>query len=125
MWPAHGVQGTRDAEFYPGQIEKPDDIIIQKGTQVQLDAYSAFFDNARLRKTGLDSQLQSLGIQRLYLVGLALDYCVAWTACDAASLGYDTTVITSACRAIGNATAAKEKLKKCGVKIIDALPPLP
>ena len=122
MWPDHGIQGTKDAEFFPGQVTKSSDIIIEKGTLIQLDAYSAFFDNGHLHKTKLDASLKHLNVKTLFVVGLALDFCVKWTALDAASLGYDTTVVLDATRAIAqNTSQTISELKAAGVNIVHSL----
>ena len=100
LWPDHCVQGTAGAEFSKeidtGSIEK----VFQKGTDIEIDSYSGFFDNGHLKDTGLGDYLKSKGVTQVFLVGLATDYCVKFTALDAQALGFDTTVITDAVRAV-------------------------
>lgn len=100
LWPTHCVQNSRGAEFVPGWDTSAVSHIVQKGTNRSVDSYSTFFDNARRFSTGLETYLRSHGIQRLFLVGLATDYCVKYSAMDAIDLGFDTYVVTDACRGI-------------------------
>ncbi|GHC52179.1 bifunctional nicotinamidase/pyrazinamidase [Neogemmobacter tilapiae] len=100
LWPRHCVQGSKGAEFHPALRTDPAQLIIRKGFRAGIDSYSAFFENDKVTATGLDSYLRNRGISHVTLVGLALDYCVAYSAVDAAKLGYGVTVLESACRAI-------------------------
>lgn len=100
LWPRHCVQGTKGAEFHPGLRTDPAQLILRKGFRAGIDSYSAFFENDKTTATGLDTYLRGRGISHVTLVGLALDYCVAYSAVDAAKLGYGVTVLESACRAI-------------------------
>ena len=120
LWPVHCVQGTNGAEFHPGVETDRADLILRKGVSSESDSYSAFFENDRVTPTGLDGYLRSRGVETLAVVGLALDFCVAATAIDAARLGYRVRVIESACRAIdrdGSLTAARAAMDKAGVTI--------
>ena len=120
LWPVHCVQGTNGAEFHPGVETDRADLILRKGVSSESDSYSAFFENDRVTPTGLDGYLRSRGVETLAVVGLALDFCVAATAVDAAGLGYRVRVIESACRAIdrdGSLTAARAAMDKAGVTI--------
>jgi nicotinamidase/pyrazinamidase len=100
LWPRHCVQGSKGAEFHPALRTDPAQLILRKGFRAGIDSYSAFFENDKTTATGLDSYLRNRGISHVTLVGLALDYCVAYSAVDAAKLGYGVTVLESACRAI-------------------------
>jgi len=100
MWPDHCVQNTSGAEFHPDLDTSKVTKIIQKGTNVEVDSYSGFQDNNHFMKTGLDDYLKSKGIQMVEIVGLALDYCVKYTALDAANLGYVTCVHFNGTRAV-------------------------
>lgn len=122
LWPTHCVQGTKGAAFHAGLKTDPAQLIIRKGFRPQIDSYSAFFENDRKTATGLDGYLRNRGITHLTFVGLATDYCVAYSALDAASLGYQATVILGACRAIdlnGSLAAATANLRAAGVVLND------
>ena len=100
LWPTHCVQGTRDAALHEGlQVDRAQ-LVIRKGFRREIDSYSAFVEADRTTTTGLAAYLQARGIRRLYLCGLATDYCVAWSALDARAAGFEATVIEDACRAI-------------------------
>ena len=100
LWPDHCIQGSAGAAFHPDLNIRPAAAIIRKGMRPQIDSYSAFFENDRTTPTGLCGLLRDLGCQHLTLAGLATDYCVAWSAVDAARLGFDVSVELAACRAI-------------------------
>jgi nicotinamidase/pyrazinamidase len=100
LWPDHCVQGSQGAAFHPDLRLDPADLILRKGYRPSIDSYSAFFENDRKTATGLHGYLQDRGCQALVLAGLATDYCVAYSALDAAALGYAVTVRTDLCRAI-------------------------
>lgn len=93
LWPDHCVQGTPGCEFYPALDTVDIDHVVYKGTHKEVDSYSAFFDNARLYKTELDDWLKKRGIDELLICGLALDYCVRYSATDARELGYEVQVL--------------------------------
>lgn len=117
LWPAHCVQGTPGAAFHPG-LRTDADLILRKGFRRAIDSYSAFFENDRSTPTGLAGYLRDRGITQVTLVGLALDFCVGWSAIDAAKLGFTTRVLEGACRAIdlnGSLDAAREQMLAAGV----------
>jgi nicotinamidase/pyrazinamidase len=118
LWPRHCVQGTVGAAFHPGLNTDPAQVIIRKGFRPQIDSYSAFFENDRQTPTGLEGFLRSRGVTALTLVGLATDYCVAYSALDAARLGFGATVLMGACRAIdlnGSLAEAEARMAAAGV----------
>ncbi|WP_424979241.1 bifunctional nicotinamidase/pyrazinamidase [Leisingera sp. S232] len=117
LWPDHCVQGTNGAAFHP-DLRTDGDLIIRKGFRAAIDSYSGFFENDQITPTGLEGYLRSRGITRLTLVGLATDFCVAFTALDAARLGFEVKVELSACRAIdlnGSLQAALSQMEAAGV----------
>lgn len=121
LWPDHCVQGAHGAEFHPRLQQDTAHLILRKGFRPKIDSYSAFFENDRETSTGLDGYLRSRGVTAITLVGLALDFCVAYSAIDGARLGYDTRVITQACRAIdlnGSLAQANHNMTKAGVEIL-------
>ena len=100
LWPTHCVQGTRDAALHDELCVPQAQLIIRKGFHRDVDSYSAFMEADRRTSTGLAAYLKARGISKLYLCGLATDYCVAWSAQDARAAGFEATVIEDACRAI-------------------------
>ena len=121
LWPVHCVQGSHGAQFHDDLNTNAADMIIRKGFRKTIDSYSAFFENDHETATGLDGYLRSRGIDTLTMVGLATDFCISFSAVDAAQLGYDTTVMENLCRAIdldGSLTASRENMAKAGVKLI-------
>ncbi|MFN3996236.1 bifunctional nicotinamidase/pyrazinamidase [Algoriphagus sp.] len=100
LWPVHCVQGTIGASFHPDLNQSQWKAIFQKGKNPEVDSYSGFFDNARRGDTGLGDYLKSIGVERVFVCGLALDYCVKFTALDAKSLGFETFLIADATRAV-------------------------
>jgi nicotinamidase/pyrazinamidase len=100
LWPAHCVQGTPGAAFHPDLEATRAEMIVRKGFHRGVDSYSAFQENDRMTRTGLDGYLKARGISKLTLCGLALDYCVAWSALDARRAGFDVTVMIDATAAI-------------------------
>ncbi len=100
LWPTHCVQGTRDAALHDDLRVPQAQLIIRKGFHCDVDSYSAFMEADRRTSTGLAAYLKARGISKLYLCGLATDYCVAWSALDARAAGFEATVIEDACRAI-------------------------
>lgn len=117
LWPAHCVQGTRGADFHAA-LRTDADLILRKGFRRAIDSYSAFFENDHTTPTGLAGYLRERGITELTFVGLALDFCVAWSAIDAAKLGFRTRVLEGACRAIdlnGSLDAARAQMLAAGV----------
>jgi nicotinamidase/pyrazinamidase len=119
LWPDHCVQGSDGAKFHPDLIVDGD-LILRKGFRPGIDSYSAFFENDRTTPTGLEGYLRTRGVDQLTLVGLALDFCVCYSAVDAANLGFEVTVIEDACRGIdmdGSLNAALRMMSGAGVKI--------
>ncbi|WP_415183699.1 bifunctional nicotinamidase/pyrazinamidase [Phaeovulum sp.] len=120
LWPRHCVQGTNGAAFHPDLRTDPADMIIRKGFRPQIDSYSAFFENDHTTPTGLAGYLRDRGITDLTFVGLAQDYCVAWSAMDATRLGFAARVLEGACRAIdldGSLAAARDAMRTAGVTL--------
>ena len=112
LWPVHCVQGSAGAEFHADLQVNPAQLIVRKGFRSGIDSYSAFFENDHSTATGLEGYLRARGIKVLTLVGLATDFCVAYSALDAARLGFSVTLLESACRAIDlNGALAKAKAK--------------
>ena len=100
LWPDHCVQGTKGGQFHFGLDTKKADLILRKGYNPLIDSYSAFFENDHKTPTGLAGYLKTRKIKDLTFVGLATDYCVAYSALDAARLGYEVSIRTELCRAI-------------------------
>ncbi|MDY0872601.1 bifunctional nicotinamidase/pyrazinamidase [Dongia rigui] len=120
LWPDHCVQGTRGAEFHAGLAWTKAELVIRKGFRPGIDSYSAFFENDRKTPTGLAGYLRERGLPRLTLVGLATDYCVAYSALDARRLGFTTRVELAACRGIdlgGSLQAALTEMRAAGVEL--------
>lgn len=124
LWPDHCVPGTVGAEFHPDLDTLAFDLIVRKGTDPELDSYSAFFENDRKTPTGLHFYLKGLEVKSVYLVGLALDVCVYYTAMDALKLGFNTVVVEDACRAIdtppGSLKACLDEMRNSGAHILTA-----
>lgn len=121
LWPTHCVQGTRGAEFHADLQTDPAQLVIRKGFRPGIDSYSAFFENDHTTPTGLEGYLRSRGVTAVTLVGLATDYCVAYSALDAARLGFGVTVLEGATRAIdlnGSLVEAQGKMRAAGVRLI-------
>ena len=112
LWPQHCIQGSRGADFHEELDLKPVNLIIRKGFRNGLDSYSAFFENDRKTSTGLDGFLKALSIDTLVLGGLATDYCVLYSALDAAALGYKTFVAGDAIRGVGIPEGSVERAFK-------------
>lgn len=120
LWPDHCVIGSTGAGFHPRLDTRSADLIIRKGFRREIDSYSAFFENDHTTPTGLEGYLRSRGVEAVTLVGLATDYCVNFSAVDAAKLGFKVTVIDSLCRAIdldGSLAAAREGMAGAGVTL--------
>ena len=122
LWPEHCVQGSEGAGFHPGLNTGAADMILRKGYNPAIDSYSAFFENDKITQTGLSGYLADRGITELTFAGLATDFCVAWSALDAARLGYATSIVLPACRAIdldGSLDAALGQLKDASVRLME------
>ncbi len=118
LWPDHCIQGTAGSEFHAELNQSRADLIIRKGFNPAIDSYSAFFENDHRTPTGLEGYLRTRGITEVTLVGLALDFCVNYSAVDAAKLGFEVKVIRDLCRAIdlnGSLDAAIIAMKNAGV----------
>ena len=120
LWPQHCVIGSAGAGFHPALAVDVADMIIRKGYNPEIDSYSAFFENDHRTRTGLEGYLRERGLMRVDFVGLAHDFCVAWSAIDAAKLGFTARVIEDATRAIdltGSRAAAREVMRAAGVTL--------
>lgn len=120
LWPTHCVQGTGGAAFHKDMRTDPAQLVIRKGFRPGIDSYSAFFENDRTTATGLEGYLRNRGVTSVTLVGLATDYCVAYSALDAARLGFKATVLEGACRAIdlnGSLAQARDQMRTAGVHL--------
>ena len=124
LWPDHCVQGSAGAAFHPELRIDAAHMIIRKGFRSAIDSYSAFFENDQTTVTGLHGYLQNRSVGQLVLAGLATDYCVAYSALDAARLGYDVHVVLPACRAIdldGSMAAAAQQMRAAGITLRETL----
>ncbi|MCC5985951.1 MAG: bifunctional nicotinamidase/pyrazinamidase [Rhodobacteraceae bacterium] len=120
LWPDHCVQGSHGAAFHPDLAVDAAHLIIRKGFRRGIDSYSAFFENDRATPTGLEGYLRARGITALDMAGLATDFCVQYSALDAARLGFAVTVLTDLCRGIdldGSFGAALEAMRAAGVAL--------
>lgn len=118
LWPDHCVQGSHGGAFHPGLDTTPAHLVIRKGMSLNIDSYSAFFENDRSTATGLDGYLQTRGVTEVVMVGLATDFCVQFSALDAAKLGYKVVVRRDLCRAIdldGSLAQAEAAMAGAGV----------
>ena len=123
LWPDHCVQGTAGAEFHAGLKIDSAELVIRKGYCRNIDSYSALFENDRATPTGLAGYLRDRGFRRLFMAGLATDYCVAYSALDGREQGFEVFVIEDACRGIdleGSVDAAWRRMTDAGVKRIDS-----
>jgi nicotinamidase/pyrazinamidase len=122
LWPVHCVQNTRGAEFAPSFDTSRIAHVFQKGVERNIDSYSTFFDNAHRRHTGLAHYLKERSIKDIYLLGLALDYCVKYSVLDARQLGLNTHVILDGCRGIdlepGDTGRALDEMKRAGATVL-------
>ncbi|MEM9045737.1 MAG: bifunctional nicotinamidase/pyrazinamidase [Pseudomonadota bacterium] len=120
LWPMHCVQGSDGAEFHGALETDQADLVVRKGFRAEIDSYSAFYENDHQTTTGLAGYLRDRGVTDLVFTGLALDFCVGWSAIDAAKLGFDVTVWEDACRAIdldGSLEAARASMREHGVTL--------
>jgi nicotinamidase/pyrazinamidase len=122
LWPVHCVQNTVGAEFAPSFDTSRIAHVFHKGTERNIDSYSTFFDNVHQRHTGLAHYLEERSIKDIYLLGLALDYCVKYSALDARHLGLNTHVIVDGCRGIelepGDIGRALDEMKRAGAVLL-------
>ena len=120
LWPDHCIQGSRGAAFHPDLQIPHAELTLHKGYRRQIDSYSVFYENDRSTPTGLRGYLQERGFKRLFLVGLATDYCVLYSALDARREGFDVVVLQQACRAIdldGSLASALAAMQAAGVEL--------
>ena len=123
LWPDHCVQGSQGAEFHADLHLTHAELILRKGFRAQIDSYSAFFENDRETPTGLGGYLEERGLTRVFLVGLAYDFCVGYSALDARWLGLSAFVVRDACRAIdlnGSVAKIESEFAKAGVTLVDS-----
>jgi nicotinamidase/pyrazinamidase len=121
LWPDHCVQGSKGAEFHPALHLPRAELILRKGFRPQIDSYSAFFENDRTTPTGLAGYLRERGLTRVFLCGLAYDYCVGYSALDARRLGFEPVILQDACRAIdlnGSVAKIEAEFASAGVQLI-------
>lgn len=122
LWPVHCVQGTRGADFVEGLQTHRFSHVVQKGTDPEIDSYSGFFDNGHRRSTGLSDWLRGHGIDEVWVMGLATDYCVKFTALDAVAEGFSTVLIEDGSRAVNlsphDGTQAVAELRAAGVRVV-------
>ena len=120
LWPDHCIQASAGADFHPSLNTDRADAIIRKGMNPAVDSYSAFFENDKTTATGLAGLLNGRGCSDLTMVGLATDYCVAWSALDGAAQDFNVEVVLSACRAIdldGSLDAALANMRAAGISL--------
>lgn len=124
LWPEHCVQDSRGAQFHPDLNTETIHRIFHKGIDKKIDSYSAFYDNAHQRSTGLATYLQSQGVEHVYMMGLATDYCVKYSSLDAVQLGFNVYVIKDGCRGVelhpNDIAAAFNEMQHAGVNLIDS-----
>lgn len=123
LWPDHCIQGTRGAEFHPALNLPRAELVLRKGFRREIDSYSAFFENDRSTATGLAGYLRDRELTRVFIAGLAYDFCAAYSALDARRLGLPAIVIRDACRAIdlnGSVAAMEKEFASAGVELIES-----
>ena len=128
LWPDHAIAGMPSASIHSEIDQTRIETIIRKGFRPSLDSYSAFFENDHRTPTGLEAWLRQRGFTHVFLCGLATDFCVAWSAGDAARLGFTVTIVQDACRGIGlpepdgrtTIETARDRLTAMGVRFIDS-----
>ena len=122
LWPDHCVQGSAGAEFHRDLDMTRAELVLRKGYRREIDSYSALYENDRKTPTGLAGYLRERGLSRLYFTGLATDYCVAFSAIDAAAQGFEAYVVLDGCRAIdlqGSLAAARARMLDAGVTFLN------
>lgn len=121
LWPDHCIQGSKGAEFHPGLNTENIDHIFYKGTDPNVDSYSAFYDNEHLRATGLEDYLTRERVTDIYIMGLATDYCVKYSCLDASKMAFKVYLINDACRGVelisGDVARAIKQIEDAGVCI--------
>jgi len=124
LWPDHCIQGSAGAVFHPKLETTRAELVIRKGFRPEIDSYSAFYENDRKTPTGLSGYLRERGLRRIFMAGLATDYCVHYSAVDARRLGFDTVLVEAGCRAIdlaGSLAAAWAAMGDAGVQRVSDL----
>jgi len=125
LWPDHCVQGSRGAEFAPGLEMNRVEAIFRKGTDPSIDSYSGFFDNGHRKSTGLGDYLRGRAANDVYVLGLATDYCVKFTALDARKLGFRTFLVQDGSRGVelrpGDVTRAVEEMREAGIEVVQSM----
>ena len=122
IWPAHCIQGTKGADFHKDLNTLKANTIIRKGFRREIDSYSAFWENDRVTSTGLEGSLKSLGVNRVFVCGLALDFCVAYSAIDSSIAGFDTFVLMNATKPVdlpGSIDTTLEAFKKYNINKVN------
>jgi nicotinamidase/pyrazinamidase len=124
LWPDHCIQHTKGAEFHPLLRTEAVHKVVHKGVDKKIDSYSAFFDNAHLRSTGLVDYLRHEQVADVYIMGLATDYCVKYSALDAQHSGFKVYVIKDACRGVelkpGDSEQAFQEMRAAGVTLVNS-----
>ena len=124
LWPDHCVQGTRGAALHADLDVRQIHHVVQKGTDERIDSYSGLFDNGHRQATGLGDLLERTGVSEIYVMGLATDYCVMFTAIDSVQLGLKTFLIADGCRGVnlnaGDVERALERMREAGIQIVDS-----
>ena len=124
LWPVHCVQGSSGAEFVESLETRRIAGVFRKGMNPRIDSYSGFHDNGHRRSTGMAGYLRELGVEQVYVLGVATDYCVKFTALDARREGFETYLIEDGCRGVeladGDITRAIDAMKDAGVKVIQS-----
>ena len=124
MWPDHCVQGSNGAEFHPHLDTRRIEAVFRKGTDPTVDSYSGFYDNAQRRSTGLLGYLKEKGVTEVYVVGLATDYCVKFTAMDARQAGFETVLVADAARGVnlnpGDVEKAIAEMRSAGIRVVNS-----
>jgi nicotinamidase/pyrazinamidase len=120
LWPDHCVQGTRGAEFHQALSLRHAELVLRKGYHRAIDSYSAFFENDHATPTGLSGYLRERGFIRVFLAGLAFDFCVLWSAEDARRLGFEVIILEDACRSIyiEGSAAVRSRLQAAGARCV-------
>ena len=124
LWPPHCIQGSHGAEFHPALHLPQSELVLRKGFDRDIDSYSAFVENDRVTPTGFAGYLRERNLSRIFLAGLAYDYCVAYSAVDARRLGLEVIVLRDACRAIGlddMVGITDRQFTECGVTVMDSV----
>lgn len=124
LWPVHCVQGTAGAEFAPGLMIGGIQAVVRKGQDREVDSYSGFFDNGRRHATGLADELRGRGVTEVWVMGLATDYCVKWTALDAHELGFEVRFVADGSRGVelaaGDCDRAIAELVHRGIRVVSS-----